>query len=170
MDPVLKPANKTIEAIVPVKLGQHNAVSRLFKTFVYNTTCIVLAGGLLSGCSITNATQSLGTDTSVITSSIEQPVATEGVADTDAEFIKQAVAQTNEAVSQSNLLAWSNPETGNQGTITAIDDFFGKDGQSCKKFRTTIDSFMGISLYNGETCELKKGFWVLSWFIRDIAK
>ena len=26
---------------------------------------------------------------------------------------------------------------------------------------------MGISLYNGETCELKKGLWVLSWFLRD---
>ena len=69
-----------------------------------------------------------------------------------------------------HLLAWSNPETGNSGTITAIDKFIGNHGQSCKKFRTTVDSFMGISLYNGETCELKPGFWVLSWFIREEAR
>jgi len=83
----------------------------------------------------------------------------------DAEIIKSAVA----ASESTNILAWQNPETGNKGTITAIDKFTGSHGQKCKKFQTTVDTFMGISLYNGETCELKKGFWVLSWFLKDQA-
>jgi surface antigen len=65
------------------------------------------------------------------------------------------------------LLAWSNPDTGNHGTIMAINKFVGNEGQSCKKFQTTVDSFTGISIYNGEACELRHGTWVLSRFMRD---
>ena len=130
---------------------------------------IALAVALFaSGCSLTGATSSIKSEPEIITSSITEPVVTEGVDPTDAEIIKLTVADTDtgQADGQSHLLAWNNPETGNSGTITAIDDFVGKHGQSCRKFTTTVDSFMGISLYNGETCELKNGFWVLSWFLR----
>lgn len=101
----------------------------------------------------------------IVTSSIAKPIKSEGIGSDDAEIIKSTVAQSDE----SQLLAWQNPNTGNKGTITAIDGFIGEEGQQCKKFQTTVDTFMGISLYNGETCELRQGFWVLSWFLRDDA-
>jgi len=112
----------------------------------------------------------LEADKSIITHSVAEQVKPEGIDETDAELIKMAVVGPVKPTDPSNLMAWNNPETGNKGTITAIDDFVGTHGQQCKKFRTTVDSFMGISLYNGETCELRKGFWVLSWFLRDTAK
>lgn len=112
-------------------------------------------------------------ENAIVTNSINKQVRPEGLSEDDAEQIKQAVVQIGpngkNTENSPNLMAWSNPETGNTGTITAIDSYIGTHGQSCKKFRTTVDSFMGIALYNGETCELKKGFWVLSWFIRDAA-
>ena len=122
---------------------------------------------LMTGCSLSSGLNTTS-EPEIITSSVTTPLEPEGVDATDAEIIKSAVTGSPETpqISDSHLLAWSNPETGNSGTITAIDDFVGKHGQSCKKFTTTVDSFMGISLYNGETCELKKGFWVLSWFLR----
>ena len=91
----------------------------------------------------------------------------QGLDSTDAEMIKSVVARAETASSDQHALAWSNPDTGNRGTIMAIDRFVGSDGQACKKFQTTVTTFMGISIYNGETCELKRGFWVLSWFLRD---
>ena len=121
----------------------------------------------LTGCAIGGGMSKIDSDPEIITGSITKPVEAEGIDPTDAEAIKLTVVDGANDISDSNLLAWSNPETGNRGTITAIDKYIGTHGQSCKKFRTTVDSFMGISLYNGETCELKKGFWVLSWFIRD---
>ncbi len=121
----------------------------------------------LSGCAVGKSVDRLADDGGLTTGSIPQSVVVEDVDPGDAEQIKLAVADAETAASGSNLLAWSNPETGNSGTITAIDQYIGKSGQSCRKFRTTVDSFMGISLYEGETCELKKGFWVLSWFMRD---
>ena len=129
---------------------------------------IVLPVLLLSlpACSASKNIASIDTNSSVLTSSVSQAaVEKEGIASTDAELIKSVVAESE----NSNTLAWQNPDTGNTGTITAINNFVGDEGQQCKKFQTTVTSFMGISLYNGETCELRKGFWVLSWFLKQEA-
>lgn len=138
---------------------QHRrTVNRRIKTSVILAACVAL-----SACSVSNGLSSVNTQDEIITSSVTKPVAPEGVASTDAELIKTVVADSE----TSNTLAWQNPDTGNKGTIMAIDNFIGSHGQQCKKFQTTVDTFMGISLYNGETCELRKGFWVLSWFLRE---
>lgn len=117
----------------------------------------------LSACSVSSTEGISGAKEEFVTNSVAKPVIAEGIGSEDAEIIKRVVAQSD----ADNLLAWQNPESGNKGTITAIDNFVGSHGQHCKKFQTTVDSFMGISLYNGETCELKKDFWVLSWFLRQ---
>ena len=115
----------------------------------------------LAGCSISR-TVALEDETSDLTASVAEPMKAEGIDSTDAELIKSVVAGTDD-LEQSNALAWSNPDTGNRGTIVAINRFVGDEGNKCKKFETTVDSFMGISLYDGETCELKPGgAWVLS--------
>ena len=150
------------------KLPKTTAVQHIEQGVVrVNHTCramLVAAGVIgLAGCSISNGVTSLEKDDQLITRSVTKPVQPEGIASDDAEIIKTVVAESNE----DKLLAWQNPETGNKGTITAIDNFIGSHGQQCKKFQTTVDTFMGISLYNGETCELRKGFWVLSWFLRE---
>lgn len=134
--------------------------NRLAKTIVISSACLAI-----SACSVSSSLPEATPTDQIITGSITKQVQPEGIETADAEIIKSAVAQSE----TSNILAWQNPETGNKGTITAIDKFTGSHGQKCKKFQTTVDTFMGISLYNGETCELKKGFWVLSWFLKDQA-
>jgi surface antigen len=119
----------------------------------------------LGACSLSSRTAAV--EPEMITASIAKPVKAEGIDSTDAELIKEVVAKSEDAKTTSHELAWSNPDTGNRGTIMAIDKFVGNHGQQCKKFQTTVDSFMGISIYHGETCELRAGFWVLSWFLRD---
>ncbi len=133
-------------------------VNHTLKTILVAASCM-----LLPACSVSSGIGSASTEDELITSSISKPVAPQGIESTDAEIIKSVVAGADAP----SALAWQNPDTGNKGTITAIDKFVGSHGQKCKKFQTTVDTFMGIALYNGETCELKKGFWVLSWFLRD---
>ncbi len=136
---------------------EHSPVNRL-------TSAIALSAAicLLAACTVSSGLGSIDTEEQIVTKSVTKPVESDGIAEADAEIIKSAAADSED----SNLLAWQNPETGNKGTITAIDKFIGSHGQQCKKFRTTVDTFMGISIYNGETCELRKGFWVLSWFFK----
>jgi len=144
------------------RIGQQDSyVNRMKTTLILGAVCLAL-----SACSVSSTTDSLSEENTIITKSVTRDVEPQGVASEDAELIKTVVADAENA-SSPNVLAWSNPETGSRGTITAINKFTGSHGQKCKKFQTTVDTFMGISLYNGETCELKKGFWVLSWFLRE---
>ncbi len=137
-----------------------SSFNRAVQITVFSAACVAL-----SACSVSSSLGETPTEDQIITGSVTKPVQPEGIETADAEIIKSVVVESE----TSNMLAWQNPDTGNKGTITAIDKFIGSHGQKCKKFQTTVDTFMGISLYNGETCELKKGFWVLSWFLKDQA-
>ncbi|MGI9352609.1 MAG: RT0821/Lpp0805 family surface protein [Rhizobiaceae bacterium] len=143
-------------------LRQHIEQERKPVNSIVRALAISAALISLSACSVSSGTGSVNTPDDLVTTSIAEPIEPEGIGSDDAEIIKTAVADADDAA----LLAWQNPDSGNKGTITAIDQFVGSDGQQCKKFQTTVDTFMGISLYNGETCELRQGFWVLSWFLK----
>ncbi len=142
-------------AVAPV----HSASLHIFKLAA--VCALVLP---LGACSLSR-TAALEDERALVTSSITKPVAAEGIDSTDVEVITNAVAAADNGMEPE--LAWSNPDTGSRGTIKAIDKFVGSHGQKCKKFQTTVDSFTGISLYNGETCEARKDSWVLSWFRRE---
>ncbi len=117
-----------------------------------------------SGCAVGgNSLPELAKTENLVTESVAQAAKPEGVAETDAHVIKTAVATapTDGAIKP---LAWQNPETGSSGTIVAIDKFMGKHGQSCRGFKTSVDTFMGIAFYDGEACQISPGQWVLSWF------
>lgn len=145
---------------VSCKSGNDKSAGAILKS------CAVAAMLMLPAACSMQKTLALDSEPAVITSSVTKPVQPEGIDSTDAELIKTVVAESEFAGPTENALAWSNPDTGSRGTIMAIDKFVGSHGQKCKKFQTTVDTFMGISLYDGETCELRKGFWVLSWFTR----
>ena len=117
-----------------------------------------------SGCAVSgNSLPELVDNNALVTSSVASNTKTEGIAETDAEIIKETVAAAK--VSHTTTpLAWANPQTGSSGTIVAIDKFMGKHGQRCRGFKTSVDSFMGIAFYNGEACQISAGKWVLSWF------
>lgn len=158
----LKNTARIINSQQPIlHIGQLlTSVNCIARAFVFSAAFVTL-----SACSVSSTIDQTATEDQIITGSVTKPVQPEGIDTADAEIIKSVVADSE----NSNALAWQNPDTGNKGTITAIDKFIGSHGQKCKKFQTTVDTFMGISLYNGETCELKKGFWVLSWFLKDQA-
>ena len=115
-----------------------------------------------SGCAINGASlPEITSGEQLVTSSVAKNSKPDGIEATDAELIKTTVAQASDSATP---LAWRNPETGASGAIVAIDNFQGKHGQKCRGFKTTVASFMGISYYNGETCQISGKKWVLSWF------
>ncbi|MEM8749332.1 MAG: RT0821/Lpp0805 family surface protein [Pseudomonadota bacterium] len=125
---------------------------------------LVAACVALSACAVNgNSLPELTSSDQLVTNSVAEQARPNGVSKTDAEVIKSTVASIDDA-SRTEPLAWSNPETGSSGAIVAIDQFMGKHGQRCKGFKTTLSSFMGISYYDGEACQISPGEWVLSWF------
>lgn len=121
----------------------------------------------VSACSLSKKMELDTAQSETVTEAIGAPMKAQGIDNTDAEMIKSAVAGSPAGGVDSNVLAWSNPGTGNHGKITAVDDFVGAGGQNCRKFRTTVDSFVGISQYSGEACEMAAGTWVISSLARN---
>jgi len=138
-----------------------NSKARL-RPALYPILLIMVLGA--SGCAVSgNSLPTLVDNDALVTSSVASKTKAEGIAETDAEVIKEAVA-TAKVSSEIAPLAWVNPQTGSSGTIVAIDKFMGKHGQRCRGFKTSVDSFMGIAFYNGEACQISAEKWVLSWF------
>ncbi|MEO0496442.1 MAG: RT0821/Lpp0805 family surface protein [Pseudomonadota bacterium] len=91
----------------------------------------------------------------------------EAAAASDKQAIASAIRDVKAGkpgAGDSMVLAWRNEETGNSGTITAIEKAMSDTGERCFSFLTTLESYTGISLYDGTACELSAGQWVLSWF------
>lgn len=117
-----------------------------------------------SGCAVNgNSIPEVASTDDLITGSVTEQVQPDGVAKSDSDVIKSAVAQ-NSGASSATPVPWSNLETGSSGAIVSIEGFTGKHGQNCKGFKTSVSNFSGIAFYNGEACKVDDGEWVLSWF------
>ncbi len=128
---------------------------------------MILAGLVLGGCALDIPIKTIEPGPTVVTGSVQPVGATEKIDQGDTKIINDTVAQAPVQPAAPSLLDWRNPETGNRGTVSAINEFIADDQRKCRKFKTTLDSFTGISLYNGESCELHDGLWVLTGLSRQ---
>lgn len=148
----ISPCCGTASARFPVAASIRNAASAIAFVFV------------VSGCAINgNSLPSVTSGEDLVTNAVNEETKPEGVDGTDAKVITQVVT-TVPTPRQNMALNWSNPETGSTGTVMSIDTFKGKHGQMCRGFKTSVNSFMGVALYNGETCKVREDRWLLTWF------
>ncbi len=102
-------------------------------------------------------------DQATVTGSVApaQPVDSKG--SSDQTTVRNIVSALNFTQWGSKPVPWSNPETGSQGTITAIAEKKDETGL-CREFQTSRESFDGVMLYKGETCMQNGGQWTLKSF------
>jgi surface antigen len=86
------------------------------------------------------------------------PVAPEQLS--DQATVRNAVSSADLAGLGTQPLAWANPETGSRGAITAVAEQ-RQNGQLCRKFTTSRESFDGVAMYRGEACMAQAGVWKL---------
>jgi len=72
---------------------------------------------------------------------------------TDRLFIAQALSGglTSGADTASALIPWTNPESGNSGTLSGIDTAT-LDQTGCLGFSTTANTIAGVRIYKGTAC------------------
>ena len=116
-----------------------------------------------AGCTTADRTASLRSADDLVTGSVTAANHDNAIDPRTAEIIKTRVST---ATAFSAPLEWENEETGASGAITAIESYEGRHGQPCRSFRTSIANFLGVSLFDGETCEVSKRSWILSWLKR----
>lgn len=135
-----------------------------YATAFRNAASAVVFAALASGCAINgNSLPEVTSGEDLVTNAVNEETKPEGVDGTDAKVITDVVT-TVPTPRQQMALNWSNPETGSTGTVLSIDSFKGKHGQICRGFKTSVNSFMGVALYNGETCQVREDRWLLTWF------
>ena len=94
---------------------------------------------------------------------------TANVDPSDWEAMRRAVA-TAPAEGTGGPIAWSNPDTGSDGTITAAAASAGKNGKLCRNLAATINDNRGVRLYRGEACQRTDGRWQIVRIAADDAK
>jgi surface antigen len=132
---------------------------RPFKGLAATLAICLLSGCAMKGFSIEKAVP----DQTTVTGSIApaQPVDTKG--SSDQLTVRNIVSALNFTQWGNKPVPWSNPETGSQGTITAIAEK-KDDAGLCREFQTSRESFDGVMIYKGETCMENGGQWTLKSF------
>lgn len=126
---------------------------------------LILACLSAAGCTVING-ESLETmvDASLVTGSIEAAKPPRDSDEhSDGRAVRNAVSAADLSHLDSSPLAWTNPQTGATGTITAISEERAGD-RICRAFTTSRQRFDGIALYAGETCTAGQGEWTLTHF------
>ncbi|MDK9695640.1 MAG: RT0821/Lpp0805 family surface protein [Siculibacillus sp.] len=131
-------------------------------------TAVMLAGcsTIMRPLSAWTSPQSDPPPDELVTGSIRKPIDTP---DGDGEVIRRTVesARLPGAAAQ---LAWTNPASGNSGTISDIVEAKARNGAPCRDFATTLTTVEGVVLYRGRACQGYLGPWDLVEFARADAK
>ncbi len=111
----------------------------------------------LSGC----ARIGLGEGRAARASKPAPTLVTDRVDPSDWKMVKNALAQLPEPGVSGTEMAWQNPQTGSDGTITALSAMAKGGGPICRAFATTVNDPRGIRRYRGQACKIE-GDWQLT--------
>ena len=103
-------------------------------------------------------------DRSILTSSTSVPSApVSSDRDSDQTTIGNAVSSADIEQLGGQAVPWANAGTGSRGSITGLAEL--KDnGQTCRRFKASRESFDGVAMFEGELCLSSAGGWRMQDF------
>nr|WP_307233227.1 RT0821/Lpp0805 family surface protein [Pararhizobium capsulatum] len=122
---------------------------------------VCLAGLLLSGC--------MGAGLDLTSSDVDHSVATGSVplknndSLSDALTVRNAVSSADVSKVEGGPIPWANSNSGSAGVISSINEE-QVNGVTCRRFTTTRHSYQGIANFDGNTCLMQNGEWMLTSF------
>ncbi|WP_192356725.1 RT0821/Lpp0805 family surface protein [Mesorhizobium mediterraneum] len=81
----------------------------------------------------------------------------------DQATIRNAVSSADIQELGGQAVPWANSDTGSRGSITELAEF-GDNGQLCRRFTASRESFDGVALFKGEVCLAGAGAWRMQDF------
>jgi hypothetical protein len=103
-------------------------------------------------------------DRSIMTSSTPaSPLTADTERDSDQTTIGNAVSSADIEQLGGQSVPWANAGTGSRGSISALAEL--KDnGQTCRSFKASRESFDGVAMFEGELCLASAGGWRMQAF------
>ena len=77
----------------------------------------------------------------------------------DRLLLGETVQQTLEHGPTNSVGSWSNPDSGNSGTITPTQTMISANNQPCREFTTTVNIGGELSQAYGTACRQNDGSW-----------
>ncbi|HEY9079740.1 RT0821/Lpp0805 family surface protein [Magnetovibrio sp.] len=82
-----------------------------------------------------------------------------GLSDADKMYSQRTTQDTLEYGKPGERAVWSNPDSGNSGTVTADEPYTNDDGQGCRQFETTVNVEGDERTATGTACRNAAGEW-----------
>ncbi|HWJ75295.1 MAG TPA: RT0821/Lpp0805 family surface protein [Kaistia sp.] len=90
------------------------------------------------------------------------PTVVGSLAQSDWETIRTLAADRLADAPNGDPLDWTNPDTGNEGTLAALADARTRTGGlSCRPIALTVSDVRGVRRYHGHACRSVDGSWQL---------
>ncbi|WP_349359753.1 RT0821/Lpp0805 family surface protein [Stappia sp.] len=89
----------------------------------------------------------------------EQNTADVDIGAQDRAVIARAIATARGSTTAQPPFSWTNPLSGNSGTILALTDDTIASGTGCARFRTTANTIGGLRAYDGVACQDAMQTW-----------
>ena len=77
----------------------------------------------------------------------------------DRLLLGETVQQTMEHGPTNSVGSWSNPDSGNSGTVTPTQTMLSANNQPCREFTTTVNIGGELSQAYGTACRQNDGSW-----------
>ncbi len=90
-----------------------------------------------------------------------KPAIVDALADSDWQAIRAVAASRFRTAPTGTPLDWSNPDTGNSGTVAALGDPKQSGALSCRAFVLTVSDVRGVRRYQGDACRSGEDAWQL---------
>jgi hypothetical protein len=81
----------------------------------------------------------------------------------DQATIRNAVSSADIQELGGQAVPWANSDTGSRGSITELAES-SDNGQLCRRFTASRESFDGVALFKGEVCLAGAGAWRIQDF------
>ena len=122
-----------------------------------------VAGGILGGVLGSKMGKGVGRDAAVILGATlgsmwGQDIA-KGMTDVDKIFAERTTKDTLEYGKPGTETTWSNPDSGNSGTVKAGGTYQNDNGEDCRQFETDVDVNGEQSTAKGTACRTSDGDW-----------
>jgi len=82
-----------------------------------------------------------------------------GMSDMDKHYSERATKDTLEHGKPGERTTWSNPDSGNSGTISADETYTNDEGEGCRQFETTVNVEGDERTATGTACRNPDGEW-----------
>jgi hypothetical protein len=104
-------------------------------------------------------------DRSIVTGSIatDRGKTADSARLSDVATIRNAVSSADLTQATGQTLSWANAETGSRGLIADLVEHKDKE-TLCRRFRTTRETFDGVTMFRGEACLSAAGAWTMRSF------